>query len=69
MCIRDRCCYSKVRAFIDFKQCEVVLDMADQSYRSEIKCVDADQRDVHITLTGKWMVQADHIYCSAVLTV
>ena len=64
-----KCCYSKVGAFIDFKQCEVVLNMAEQSYQSEIRCVNADQRDVHITLTGKWMVEADHIFCSAVLSV
>lgn len=62
-----KCCYSKVRTFIDFKQCEVSLDLARQSYRSEIHCVDSNQRDVHIQLTGKWMVESDHIFCSAVL--
>lgn len=64
-----KCCYRQVRAFIDFKQCEVSLDLAQQSYRSEIHCVDADKRDVHIQLTGKWLVEADHIFSSAVLSV
>jgi len=63
-----KCCYRQVRTFIDFKQCEVSLDLTSQSYRSEIRCVDADKNDVHIQLTGKWLIEADHIFCSAVLS-
>lgn len=63
-----KCSYPQVRAFIDFKQCEVSLDLANQSYRSEIRCVDADQCDVHLHLTGKWLVEADHIFSSALLS-
>jgi 4'-phosphopantetheinyl transferase EntD len=64
-----KCCYSRVRAFIDFKQCEVSLDLANQCYVSEIHCVDANQRDVHMQLKGKWLVDAGHIFSSAVLSV
>jgi 4'-phosphopantetheinyl transferase EntD len=63
-----KCCYSKVRTYIDFKQCEVKLDFATQSYVSDIRCLDADQREVHLQLRGKWLIEADHIFTSAVLS-
>ena len=63
-----KCCYPQVRTYIDFKQCEVTLDLAGQCYQSEIRCTAANDRDVHITVTGKWLVEADHIFSSAVLS-
>jgi len=62
-----KCCYPQVRTYIDFKQCEVTLDLAGQRYQSEIRCSTANNRDVQITVTGKWLVEANHIFSSAVL--
>lgn len=64
-----KCCYPKVRTFIDFKQCEITLDLASETYHSEILCQDVNERDVHLQVSGKWLLEADHIFCSAVLTV
>ena len=60
-----KCCYPQVRAFIDFKQCEVTLDLQTRSYKGVIDCRNADDQPVHLEVTGKWMIEAGHIFASA----
>ena len=60
-----KCCYPQVRAFIDFKQCEVTLDPQTRSYKGVIDCCNADDQPVHLEVTGKWMIEAGHIFASA----
>ena len=60
-----KCCYPKVKAFIDFKQCNVLLDVASQSYQAVIDCQDAKGNPVHLEINGKWLIEFDHIFASA----
>ncbi len=62
-----KCCYHMVKAFIDFKQCEVVLDMSQQSHRSTIVCNNNLGKELNIHVEGKWMVESGHIFTSAVI--
>lgn len=61
-----KCCYPQVRAFIDFQQCEVTLNMQQQSYTARIACTNHQLDDVVISTYGRWMLEADHIFTSAV---
>ncbi len=63
-----KCCYPQVRAFIDFKQCEVSLDLQSRTHSSVIDCEDATGKPVHLHITGKWMIGCGHIFASAELT-
>ena len=60
-----KCCYPRVQAFIDFKQCNVSLDVANQSYRAVIDCRDAKGEPVHMEIDGKWLIEFDHIFAGA----
>jgi len=60
-----KCCYPQVRAFIDFKQCEVSLDADSQCYVATIDCKNADDQPVHLQIKGKWLIAAEHIFASA----
>ena len=60
-----KCCYPQVRAFIDFKQCEVTLDLETNSYVGLIDCNNAEDQPVHLQIAGKWMIKAGHIFASA----
>ncbi len=62
-----KCCYSKVQTFIDFKQCEVKLDLASRTHQSVIRCKDINDQEVHLEITGKWMIESGHIFASAEL--
>ncbi len=62
-----KCCYHKVQAFIDFKQCEVVLDIDSQTYTSTIICNNATGKQVCLQVKGAWMVESNHIFTSAVM--
>lgn len=62
-----KCCYHLVRAFIDFKQCEVTLEMATKSYRSVIVCNDHEGHEMTLYVKGNWMIESGHIFTSAVL--
>ncbi len=63
-----KCCYPQVQAFIDFKQCEVSLDLPSRTHASVINCEDANGKPVHLQITGKWMIERGHIFASAELT-
>jgi len=60
-----KCCYPKVQAFIDFKQCNVSLDVASQSYQAMIDCQDAKGNPVHMEISGKWLIEFGHIFAGA----
>jgi len=60
-----KCCYPQVRAFIDFKQCEVILDPQTSSYHAVINCENSDKQSVNLAVTGKWKIEAGHIFASA----
>ena len=60
-----KCCYPKVQAFIDFKQCNVTLDVDRQSYQAVIDCRDAEGSPVHMEISGKWLIEFDHIFAGA----
>ncbi len=62
-----KCCYHMVKAFIDFKQCEVVLDMDRQSHQSKIVCNNHLGKELHITVEGRWMIDSGHIFTSAII--
>ena len=62
-----KCCYHLVQAFIDFKQCEVVLDLDSQSYTSTIVCNNSKGEEMRLDVKGAWLVEADHIFTSAVM--
>ena len=62
-----KCCYHRVRAFIDFKQCEVALDINTQTYTSRIKCNDADGEPLFLLVRGGWLIESGHIFTSAVM--
>lgn len=60
-----KCCYHRVRAFIDFQQCEVRLDMREQSFHSLISCTGQRGQQMQIRTEGRWMIEAGHIFTSA----
>lgn len=62
-----KCCYHQVQAFIDFKQCEVILDFDAQIYTSIIVCNNAAGDEVRLQVKGGWLVESDHIFTSAVM--
>lgn len=62
-----KCCYHRVQAFIDFKQCEVILDIDTQTYTSHIQCNNADGEPLSLQVRGGWLIEADHIFTSAVM--
>ena len=61
-----KCCYHQVRSFIDFQQCEVRLNMREQSFTSLIGCTSHLGEQLQIRTEGRWMVEAGHIFTSAV---
>lgn len=61
-----KCCYRRVKAFIDFKQCEVALDLDSQVHRSVIRCNNHLGQPVTIHAEGKWKIETGHIFTSAV---
>ena len=60
-----KCCYPQVRAFIDFKQCEVTLDVNARTYTAVIDCNHANGLPMHLEVSGRWMVECEHIFASA----
>jgi 4'-phosphopantetheinyl transferase EntD len=62
-----KCCYHMVKAFIDFKQCEVVLDMDRQAYQSRIICNNHLGKELRISVQGRWMLESGHIFTSAII--
>jgi len=62
-----KCCYHQVRAFIDFQQCEVNLDADARTFSAVIRCQDHSGKDCELHTHGKWLVQGDHLFTSAVL--
>lgn len=62
-----KCCYHLVKAFIDFKQCEVKLDFKAQTYTSIIVCNNAAGQELCLHVKGAWLVESDHIFTSAVM--
>jgi 4'-phosphopantetheinyl transferase EntD len=61
-----KCCYHRVRAFIDFQQCEVQLNMRDQSFTSVIACTSYQGEQLQIRTEGRWLIEVGHIFTSAV---
>ncbi len=62
-----KCCYHLVKAFIDFKQCEVTLSPDLRSYRSVIVCTDYQGHEKTLKVKGRWLIESGHIFTSAVL--
>lgn len=62
-----KCCYHMVKAYIDFKQCEVKLNHSDQSYRAAILCNNSDGEPLSIQVKGRWMVESGHLFTSAIM--
>lgn len=62
-----KCCYHLVKTFIDFKACEVILDLQTSTYTSTIVCTDYLGERVYLQVKGSWLIEADHIFTSAVL--
>lgn len=62
-----KCCYHLVQAFIDFKQCEVTLQLDDCSYQSAIQCKNHRGEALDIRVSGRWKVESGHIFTSAVI--
>lgn len=61
-----KCCYHQVRAFIDFQQCEVELNKDEQSFTSRIVCTSHLGQQLQIHTEGRWLIEAGHIFTSAV---
>lgn len=61
-----KCCYHQVRAFIDFQQCEVRLNMRELSFHSTISCTGQKGQRMQIRTEGRWLIEAGHIFTSAV---
>ncbi len=61
-----KCCYHMVKSFIDFKQCEVILDLQACTYTSTIVCNNREGVQLCMKVKGAWLVEADHIFTSAV---
>lgn len=62
-----KCCHPRVQAFIDFKQCNVTLDLDTNSYCAVVDCMDRKQESVHLEIRGKWLISSGHIFASAEL--
>ena len=62
-----KCCYHMVKAYIDFKQCEVVLNHEDGSYQSTIRCNNGSGEPLAIRVQGRWKVESGHIFTSAII--
>ena len=60
-----KCCYPSVQAFIDFKQCNVSLDVENCSYQAVIDCLNYKGQRVNIEIQGRWLIEADHIFAGA----
>lgn len=60
-----KCCYPRVQAFIDFKQCNVALDVDNCCYQAVINCNDGDGNPVHMEISGRWLIAAEHIFAGA----
>ena len=60
-----KCCYPRVRAFIDFKQCNVSLDVESCSYQAVIDCLNYKGQQVHLEIHGRWLIESDHIFAGA----
>lgn len=62
-----KCCYHMVKAYIDFKECEVVLNDNDCSYESTIRCKSRDGNPLDIRVYGRWKIESGHVFTSAVI--
>lgn len=62
-----KCCYHRVNAFIDFKQCEITLDLKTCSYMSTIVCNNHTGMEMCLHVKGRWLVESNHIFTSAYL--
>ena len=60
-----KCCYPQVRAFIDFKECNVSLDVDNCTYHAVIDCTDYKNQSLHLEVTGKWLIDSGHIFAAA----
>lgn len=60
-----KCCHSRVRAFIDFKQCNVTLDPDNCAYHAVVDCHDHNGDSVHLEIRGKWLISCGHIFAGA----
>jgi 4'-phosphopantetheinyl transferase EntD len=63
-----KCCYHLVKAYIDFKQCEVTLDHANRAYQSTILCNSGAGVPLDLRVSGRWKVESGHIFTSAVIS-
>lgn len=60
-----KCCYPEVQAFIDFHQCNVSLDVDNQSYLAVIDCHNSNGDPVQMEITGSWLIESGHIFAGA----
>lgn len=60
-----KCCYPSVQAFIDFKQCNVSLDVESCSYDAVIDCLNNKGERVNLEIHGRWLIDSDHIFAGA----
>jgi len=64
-----KCCYPAVQAFIDFKQCNVTIDIDTCSYQAVVECNNYKGEPLRLEIAGKWLIESGHIIASAEYTI
>ncbi len=62
-----KCCYHMVKAYIDFKQCEVELNLSGRTHQSVIQCKNKAGEALNINVQGRWKIVDDHVFTSAII--
>ncbi len=60
-----KCCYPRVQTYIDFKQCNVTLDVNSCTYRATVECDDYQGNPLELKISGRWLIAVGHIFASA----